>query len=459
MRSAVIITVCALHLVACRGERAPASGTEPANGPGHVSSDRDTAGSNAEIPGMLPGKLMDGENPRAPHGLSGGADVEPSEPSIWSHEPAPGHAPPYERCPVAAADEHDLDRLLESATDSYRAALYAAAYDCASMAADISPRSIEAQHMRAASAAALGHIETAQIAFTLALALDPDDLETLAAAADFFINMMPRHGREPILIGLEQARRGRTRAANKRGVDKALRARLILLEAQALNDLGHAREALARADEALTEKPRWLEAEHERGVALFNLCLFEGASDAFSSVLASAPDDAYAHYHMGLINERLGRKARSEHHFRQARRLAPNDFWTPIALSAREFQNEVDEAIGELPSDLKSMLDQVSIEITDLPSMDDLTAVEPPFSPTILGLFRGLPLDVGPEEAMAMAGKTPVPNRAIVLYRNNLARIARSRAELDSQIRRTLLHELGHLSGLEEDELRRRGLE
>jgi hypothetical protein len=52
-----------------------------------------------------------------------------------------------------------------------------------------------------------------------------------------------------------------------------------------------------------------------------------------------------------------------------------------------------------------------------------------------------------------------IPPRAIVLYRVNLARAVRSREELALQIRRTLVHEIGHLRGLDEDELRRRGLE
>jgi predicted Zn-dependent protease with MMP-like domain len=49
--------------------------------------------------------------------------------------------------------------------------------------------------------------------------------------------------------------------------------------------------------------------------------------------------------------------------------------------------------------------------------------------------------------------------RAILLYRLNLARAVRSRDELSEQIRRTLLHEIGHLEGLDEDDLRRRGLD
>jgi len=48
---------------------------------------------------------------------------------------------------------------------------------------------------------------------------------------------------------------------------------------------------------------------------------------------------------------------------------------------------------------------------------------------------------------------------SIVLYRKNLGRAVKTRAELTEQIRDTLLHEIGHLEGLDEDDLRRRGME
>ena len=74
-------------------------------------------------------------------------------------------------------------------------------------------------------------------------------------------------------------------------------------------------------------------------------------------------------------------------------------------------------------------------------------------SPTILGLYRGLPVSVEVGET------TSVPARAVVLYRKNLARATHTRAELNRQIRHTLRHEIGHMQGYDEDELRRRGLE
>jgi predicted Zn-dependent protease with MMP-like domain len=49
--------------------------------------------------------------------------------------------------------------------------------------------------------------------------------------------------------------------------------------------------------------------------------------------------------------------------------------------------------------------------------------------------------------------------RSIVLYRKNLARAVTSRAELEKQVRITLWHEIGHLRGADEDDLRERGIE
>jgi tetratricopeptide (TPR) repeat protein len=390
---------------------------------------------------------------------------QPAEPSVAANatsQPTLDHAHEAEHdaivaeCPVETQGARDTAALLDTASQRYSTGEFAVAYECAAAAADINPRSVDAHHIRAAAAAALGRHDLAQTAFIMALALDPDDPESLAAAADFYINVMPSKRRDTILIGLEHARRGRARAVVRRRTGRELRARLALLEAQAYNDLGQPGEALERVDEVLELSPGSVEAEHERGIALFGLCKFDDAREAFHRVLDGAPEDAYAHHHLGLVYERMGRHADSATHFGRARALAPAEFWAPVAISDAGFRAEVEEALAELPVEVRIILEAVDIEVADLPALADLTAVEPPFSPTILGLFRGLPLGVDNLDA---PGSGPVPPRAIVLYRKNLARATRTRDELDRQIRRTLMHEIGHLSGLDEDALRRRGLD
>ena len=47
----------------------------------------------------------------------------------------------------------------------------------------------------------------------------------------------------------------------------------------------------------------------------------------------------------------------------------------------------------EQAADVQRLLTQVQLELVDVPALEDLTAVEPPFSPMIMGLFRGLPIE------------------------------------------------------------------
>ncbi|MBZ0231592.1 MAG: metallopeptidase family protein, partial [Deltaproteobacteria bacterium] len=221
----------------------------------------------------------------------------------------------------------------------------------------------------------------------------------------------------------------------------------------AWNDLDRADEALERAIEAVRIQPDLIDAVHEKGVAFFNLGRFTDARTQFEKVLTALPDDAYAHHLLGLTLEQLGERQGAEDHFVRARTLSPEEFPAPVVISEAEMRAEIERVLGTLPPERAARVREALILVADLPDASDLRAVQPPFPPTILGLFRGLPLG-----AVAAPGED-VPPRAILLYRLNLARAVRSRSELSQQIERTLLHEIGHLEGLDEDDLRRHDLE
>ena len=144
----------------------------------------------------------------------------------------------------------------------------------------------------------------------------------------------------------------------------------------------------------------------------------------------------------------LGEAQAAEKELATARKLAPSDFPEPLPVSMTEFSSLVDKEIRALPVGLRSDLKLVRLELSELPDVSDLTADQPTLSPTIVGLFRGLPLGMPDSEP-----------RSIVLYRKNLLRIVTTRDELSAQVRTTLMHELGHLRGEDDDELRARGLE
>jgi Flp pilus assembly protein TadD/predicted Zn-dependent protease with MMP-like domain len=366
----------------------------------------------------------------------------------------PHHEHPVVECavrvPENADDESRVQALLDQANKEIERGQYAAAWTCADRASDILPTSVEAHHLRGASLAAQNRDTEAQMAYSLALALDPDDPETLRAVADFYINGKGDRTRDALRLGLELAQRGSRRALARRKRNAPLAADLAVLEAQALNDLGRSDEALERVDSALRITAGRGDALHERGVALFDLSRFPDAKLAFEKALTIQPQDAYTHQMLGLTLEQLGDNAAADAELKKAIELAPHEINTPVLIPVAEFQKEIDAVVASLPAERRAHVKSIKVEIADLPDPVDLKAVQPPFPPTILGLYRG------------PVGRAPTPGDeppSIVLYRKNLARAVKSRTELSEQIRDTLLHEIGHLEGLDEDDLRRRGME
>lgn len=323
---------------------------------------------------------------------------------------------------------------------------------CAEEALRLSPRLVTALDARGSALAALGRIEDARLAFARALAIEPDQPEVLLDAAELHVRRMSA-SRDALELGLEYANRGARAALRPPRRDRDLAARLELVAAMAENDLGRSQAALARLDRVLETRPKDPDAVYERGVALFELCRFDEAQRTFERALALSPNDPWTLHQLGLLAERRGEASRADGLLARARTLAPGDFRDELAVDPAAFRAEVDAAIAALPASEREALKLAPVEIRDLPDVDDLRAVDPPLSPAILGLFRG------PSEDEPCTRDDGPRCRSIVLYRKNLLRFARDRAELTQQVRVTLLHELGHLHGESEDQLRDRGLE
>ena len=89
--------------------------------------------------------------------------------------------------------------------------------------------------------------------------------------------------------------------------------------------------------------------------------------------------------------------------------------------------------------------------IEDVPDLDRVRAGET--NPLWLGMFEG---NMGPAVSLDDPWSA-LPSR-VVLYQRNIERECRDRAELYEQIHTTLLHEIAHAHGREEDWMDERGL-
>ena len=202
---------------------------------------------------------------------------------------------------------------------------------CAEEALEVDPRDRAPLRERAIALAALDRDADARAALSRLLAADPDDPATLLVAADLHVT---RFGdRDSLEAGLDLALRGAARAVSGPRSDPSLAPRLLVLAGMAENDLGHNREALLHLEEAVARNPRDVDAQYERGVALFELCRFASARRAFERVLRQAPRDPWALHHLGLLAERAGDERRARELLGRAARIAPRDLRPPVELS------------------------------------------------------------------------------------------------------------------------------
>ena len=111
-------------------------------------------------------------------------------------------------------------------------------------------------------------------------------------------------------------------------------------------------------------------------------------------------------------------------------------------LTADEFEQLVIDELDELPDEMVDGLDNVVFVTEDLPEDGSLD---------LLGLYDGVALtDRG------QYGFGELPDR-IILYRMPLLAISDDLDELKDQIHITLVHEIAHYYGIDDDELHRLG--
>ena len=139
-------------------------------------------------------------------------------------------------------------------------------------------------------------------------------------------------------------------------------------------------------------------------------------------------------------------------HADAAREIDPEGFGDPLEISDEDFDLVVEQTLQAMPEKIRREIEELPVLVQPLPSRDMLTSEDGTVSPDILGLFVGRPRT---ERSVADLPGAP---GAIYIFRRNLLRSCADLEELKREVRITVQHEVGHLLGLDEDELEEWGL-
>ena len=115
-------------------------------------------------------------------------------------------------------------------------------------------------------------------------------------------------------------------------------------------------------------------------------------------------------------------------------------------MNRREFSQAVDGTLAELPDWVVERVDNLVVDVEDWP-----TAEQDPEGHGILGIYEGVSLA---DRGVDYFGFTP--DRIVIFYQPHLE-LGLSDEELGAEIRVTVLHEMAHHLGIDDDRLHELG--
>ena len=120
-----------------------------------------------------------------------------------------------------------------------------------------------------------------------------------------------------------------------------------------------------------------------------------------------------------------------------------------MPMDARAFADVVDRALESLPEEFASRLDNVAVVIRDEPTEEDLIEAGMDPDEELFGLYVGVPLT-------DRAGYNLVLPDRILIFRGPHERHFRD-DELVEEVQKTVVHEVAHFFGIDDERLHELG--
>ena len=120
---------------------------------------------------------------------------------------------------------------------------------------------------------------------------------------------------------------------------------------------------------------------------------------------------------------------------------------TGAGVQRVRFRRLVQRALDSIPPQLAERIDNVEIFVRSRPTADELDAAGLQRGQMLLGLYQGHPLT-----SRASHYDNALPDR-ITLYQDAIEAVCATEDDVVEQVRRTVLHEIAHFFGIDDDRL------
>lgn len=118
-----------------------------------------------------------------------------------------------------------------------------------------------------------------------------------------------------------------------------------------------------------------------------------------------------------------------------------------MRVPPEEFEALVEQALDGLPDEFAELLDNVVVVVEEEPDPEDLQELGmDPEQEELFGLYQGVPRSERDTHYLAL------PDR-VEIYRGPILRSCTDRRQVIREVRDTVIHELGHHFGLDEDDM------
>lgn len=121
-------------------------------------------------------------------------------------------------------------------------------------------------------------------------------------------------------------------------------------------------------------------------------------------------------------------------------------------MQRSEFEEVIAEALDQLPEQFQRALHNIDIKVRWSPTREELIQADIEPGHDLFGLYVGVPL------TRRSGGYNLVLPDVIYIYQSSHERHCRTPEQMVEQARKTLLHEIGHYFGIDEDRLHELGM-